>query len=153
MNVRTLKTKGRCEPNGIPEALITTWLEQGWPDLVKGSGNSRFGGDETQIDPAFEQHDPKSCNFFYLFFDIFLLLRSNKEVTTENLSLNKWKTWPAEISEDCRKMWKKTSRDSGNSRFGGDETQIDPASEQHNPKSCNSFIFFDIFLLLGALKK
>jgi hypothetical protein len=28
----------------------------GWPNLPKGSDNYRFGGSETQIDPASEQH-------------------------------------------------------------------------------------------------
>ena len=36
---------------------------------------------------------------FYL-FDIFSSLRSTKEVTTENISLNNWKTWPVEFPED-----------------------------------------------------
>jgi len=45
--------------------LITTWWEQGWPDLSKCSRNSRFSGDETQIDPASEQHDPKRCIFLF----------------------------------------------------------------------------------------
>jgi len=108
----------RCEPNGIPKALITTWWEQGWPDPPKGSRISRFGADETQIDTASEQHDTKPWNFFYFFFDIFLLVRSTKEVTTENLSLNKWKTWPAEFSKDCEKC-EKTSRGE-NSNFGGE---------------------------------
>ena len=108
-NTRTLETKGRCEPNGIPGALITTWWEQGWPDLPKGYDNSRFGGDETQTHPAFKQHDLKLCNFYY-FFDIFLLLRSSKELIIENLSLNKWKTWPAEFSENCEKCEKNITR-------------------------------------------
>jgi len=42
-----------------------------------------------------------------IFFDISLLLRSTKEVTTKNLSLNKWKTWPVEFSKDCKKCEKK----------------------------------------------
>ena len=68
-NTRTLETKGRCEHNGIPEALITTWWEQGSPDLPKGSGNFRFGGNETQIDPASKQHDLKpSNNYYFLIF-------------------------------------------------------------------------------------
>jgi len=52
-----------------------------------------------------------SANSFY-FFDIFLSVRSTKGVTTKNLSLNKWKTWPVEFSEVCEKweknytMWK-----------------------------------------------
>jgi len=71
--------------------------------------NSRFGVDETQIDPASEQHDTKPCNFFY-FFDIFLLVRSTTGVTTKNLSLNKWKTWPAEFFEDCKKCEKNFTR-------------------------------------------
>jgi len=54
---------------------------------------------------------------FLFFFDIFLLVRSTKGVTIENLSLNKWKTWPAEFSKDCENV-KKTSRGE-NSNFGG----------------------------------
>jgi hypothetical protein len=71
---RTLETKGRCEPNGIPKALISTYENKGDP-IFWSSGNSRFGGDETQIDPSYEQHDPKPC----IFFDIFLLVRAPKE--------------------------------------------------------------------------
>ena len=43
-NTRTLQTKGRCEPNDISEAFITTSGEQVWPDLPNVSVNSRFGG-------------------------------------------------------------------------------------------------------------
>jgi len=57
------------------------------------------------------------ASFFY-FFNIFVWLRSTKEVTPENLSLNKWKTWPAEFSEDCEKC-EKTSRGE-NSNFGAE---------------------------------
>jgi len=92
MNTRTLETKGRCEPNGMSHALITTCGEQVWPDISKGSGKYRSVGNETQINPACEQHDSKPYNSFYFFY-IFLLLRSTREVTTQNLSLNKWKTW------------------------------------------------------------
>ena len=45
--------------------------------------------------------------FSFYFFDIFSSLRSTKEVTTENMSSNKWKTWPVEISEDVLKIDKK----------------------------------------------
>ena len=45
-------------------------------------------------------------DFFY-FFDIFSSLRSTKEVTTENMSLNKWKVWPVKNSEDVLKINKK----------------------------------------------
>jgi len=38
-------------------------VENKGPDLPKGSGYSRFGGNKTQIDPASEQHDPKPYNF------------------------------------------------------------------------------------------
>ena len=38
--------------------------------------------------------------FLFLFLDIFSSLRSTKEVTTKNMSLNRWKTWPMEFSED-----------------------------------------------------
>jgi len=110
-------------------------------DLVETRHKSIWLSNNTIRNPA----------IFFIFFDIFLLLRSNKEVTTENLSLNKWKTSPAEISEDCKKCEKKTSRDSGNSRFGGDETQIDPASEQHNPKPYK-FLFFWYFSFTRSTK-
>jgi len=39
----------------------------------------------------------------FLFFWYLSLTRSTKEVTIPNLSLNKWKTSPAEFSEDCEK--------------------------------------------------
>ena len=42
--------------------------------------------------------------FSFYFFDIFSLLRSTKEVTTENMSLNKWKTWPVEFLENLLKI-------------------------------------------------
>ena len=52
--------------------------------------------------------------FFLGFFDFFLLflwyfysLRTTKEVTTENMSLNKWKAWTVENSEDVLKIDKK----------------------------------------------
>jgi hypothetical protein len=44
---------------------------------------------------------------FFISFDIFILVRSTVGVTTENLSLNKFKTWPAEFFEDCEKCEKK----------------------------------------------
>ena len=53
--------------------------------------------------------------YFLEFFDFFLLflwyfssLRSTKEVTTENMSLNKWKAWLVENSKDVLKNWQKT---------------------------------------------
>ena len=46
-------------------------------------------------------------DFFFLFFDISSSLRSTKEVTTENISLNKWKAWPVENLEDMLKIDKK----------------------------------------------
>ena len=49
----------------------------------------------------------KISTFSFYFFDIFSSLRSTKEVTTENMSLNKWKTWPVEILEDVLKNDKK----------------------------------------------
>ena len=55
-----------------------------------------------------------SINIFLGFFDFFLLFlwyfssrRTTKEVTTENMSLNKWKAWPVENSEDMLKIDKK----------------------------------------------
>ena len=45
--------------------------------------------------------------FSFYFFDIFSSLRSTKEVTTENMSLNWWKAWPVENSEDVLKIDKK----------------------------------------------
>ena len=42
--------------------------------------------------------------FLFYFFDIFLLLRSTKEVTTKNMSLNRWKTWPVKNLENLLKI-------------------------------------------------
>ena len=42
--------------------------------------------------------------FSFYFFYIFPSLRSIKEVTTEHMSLNKWKVWPMEISENLLKI-------------------------------------------------
>ena len=39
-----------------------------------------------------------SLTFSFYFFDIFSSLRSLKEVTTKNMSLNKWNTWLVENS-------------------------------------------------------
>ena len=47
-------------------------------------------------------------DFFFLFFYwYFSSLRSIKEVTTKNMSLNKWKAWPVKILEDLLKIDKK----------------------------------------------
>ena len=43
-------------------------------------------------------------DFFFLFFWYFSSLRSIKEVTTENIRLNKWKAWPVENSEGVLKI-------------------------------------------------
>jgi hypothetical protein len=111
----------------MSEALITTSGEQVWPDLPKVSGNYRFGGNERHINPACEQHNSKPCNSFY-FFDIFLLLRSTQEVTTGNLSLNKWKTWPVEFFEDCEKYEKNLGGENSNFRGEfGDSKIVEPA--------------------------
>ena len=48
-----------------------------------------------------------SLTFSFYFFDTFSSLRSTKEVTAENMSLNKWKAWPMENSEDMLKIDKK----------------------------------------------
>ena len=55
-----------------------------------------------------------SINIFLGFFDFFLLflwyfffILEHKKVTTENMSLNKWKAWPMENSEDVLKINKK----------------------------------------------
>ena len=43
--------------------------------------------------------------WLFLFISlIFFSLRSTKEVTTENMSLNKWKSWPVENSEIMLKI-------------------------------------------------
>ena len=47
-------------------------------------------------------------DFFLLFLSYFSSLRSTKEVTTENMSLNKWKAWLVENSKDVLKNWQKT---------------------------------------------
>ena len=46
-------------------------------------------------------------DFLFLFFDIFSSHRSTKEVTTKNMSLNKWKAWPVENSVDELQIYKK----------------------------------------------
>ena len=43
-------------------------------------------------------------DFFFLFFWYFCSLRSIKEVTIENIRLNKWKAWPEENSEGVLKI-------------------------------------------------
>ena len=48
-----------------------------------------------------------SLTFSFYFFDIFSSLWSTKEVTTENISINKWKAWPMENSKDVLKIDKK----------------------------------------------
>ena len=50
-----------------------------------------------------------SCDQFLakLIFWYFSSLRSTKEVTIENMSLNKWKAWHVENSEDVLKFDKK----------------------------------------------
>ena len=63
-----------------------------------------------------------------IFFDIFLLLRSTQEVTTGNLSLNKWKTWPVEFFEDCEKYEKNLGGENSNFRGEfGDSKIVEPA--------------------------
>jgi len=52
----------------------------------------------------------RNPTIFFLFFWYFSLTRSTKEVTTENLSLNKWKTSPAEFSQGCEKCEKNFTR-------------------------------------------
>jgi hypothetical protein len=49
-------------PHLLPFLHLTWWWEQGWSNLLKGSGNSRFGGNETQIDSASKQYDLKPRN-------------------------------------------------------------------------------------------
>jgi len=48
-----------------------------------------------------------SLTFSFYFFDIFSSLRTTKEVTTENMSLNKCKAWLVENSKDVLKIGKK----------------------------------------------
>ena len=49
-----------------------------------------------------------SLTFSFYFFDIFSSLRSTKEVTTENMILNKCKAWLVENSKDVLENWQKT---------------------------------------------
>jgi len=87
---------------------------------------------------------------FLLFFDIFLLLRSTKEVTTENLSLNKWKTWPAEISEDCKKCEKKITRRKTQNSWAN--LEIIKFSNPPMARTDWSEIIFWLILIYGTLK-
>ena len=45
-------------------------------------------------------------DFFFLFFYIYSSLRSIKEVTTENMGLKRWKTWPVEFLENLLQIEK-----------------------------------------------
>ena len=109
----------------MSEALITTWGEQVGTifrkflvtiDLVETRDISIQFANNTIRNPTI------------LFFDIFLLLRSNQEVTTRNLSLNKWKTWPVEFFEDCEKYEKNLGGENSNFRGKfGDSKIVEPA--------------------------
>ena len=87
---------------------------------------------------------------FFYFFDIFILLRSAKGVTTENLSLSKWQTWPVEFSEDCEKC-EKTSR-IGNSNFGGEfqDSKIVKPAKVRDKQIWNFFWFILIYETLKS---
>ena len=109
----------------MSEALITTWGEQVGTifrkflvtiDLVETRDISIQFANNTIRNPTI------------LFFDIFLLLRSTQEVTTGNLSLNKWITWPVEFYEDCEKYEKSLGGENSNFRGEfGDPIIVEPA--------------------------
>ena len=81
-----------------------------------------------------------------LFFDIFLLLRSTQEVTTGNLSLNKWKTWPVEFFEDCEKYEKKFRRWKLKFRGQFGDSKIVERTHGRNRQMQNFFLIdFDIW--------
>ena len=102
-------------------------------------------------------------------FYIFSSLWSTKEVTTENISLNKWKAWPMENSKDVLKIGKKlvTTKRGSFEQFLAKINFFEPGCFTFAPLffiyfwSINifwdsltfSFYFFDIFLHLGQQKK
>ena len=94
--------------------------------------------------------------FFLLFLDIFSSLRSTKEVTTKNMSLNKGKAWPVENSKDVLKIGKKlmTTKRGSREQFLAKIKFFEPGCFTFAPLffiyfwSINIFLgFFDFFLL------
>ena len=97
-----------------------------------------------------------SLTFSFYFFDIFSSLRSTKEVTTENMSLNKWKAWHVENSKDVLKIGKKlvTTKRGSRDQFLAKIKFFEPGCFTFAPLffiyfwSINIFLgFFDFFLL------
>ena len=128
-----------------------------WLSLDENKGGPIFWKVQVTLDLVVTRH--KSIRLpnnmirnptIFLFFDIFLLLRSTKEVSTENLCLNMWKTWPAEFSEDCKKCEKKlhelkTQRSEAN-------LEILKFSNARKAWRDRSEVFFWSILLYGTLK-
>ena len=97
-----------------------------------------------------------SLTFSFYFVDIFSSLRSTKEVTKENMSLNKWKVWPVENSKDVLKIGKKlmTTKRGSRDQFLAKIKFFEPGCFTFAPLffiyfwSINIFLgFFDFFLL------
>ena len=97
-----------------------------------------------------------SLTFSFYFVDIFSSLRSTKEVTKENMSLNKWKAWPVENSKDVLKIGKKlmTTKRGSRDQFLAKIKFFEPGCFTFAPLffiyfwSINIFLgFFDFFLL------
>ena len=95
-------------------------------------------------------------DFLFLFFDIFSSLRSPKEVTTKNMSLNKCKAWLVENSKDVLKIGKKlmTTKRGSHDQFLAKIKFFKPSCFTFAPLffvyfwSINIFLgFFDFFLL------
>ena len=91
----------------------------------------------------------RNPTIIFIFFDIFILLRRTHEVTTRNLSLNKWKTWPVEFFEDCKKYKKTLGGENSNFRgkFGDSKLSNPPLAEIYRSKN-----LFRSILIYGTSK-
>ena len=89
-----------------------------------------------------------SLTFSFYFFDIFSSLWSTKEVTTENISLNKWKAWPMENSKDVLKIDKKlvTTKSGSRDQFLAKIKFFEPGCFTFAPLFFVYFWAIDIFL-------
>ena len=97
-----------------------------------------------------------SLTFSFYFFDIVSSLRSTKEVTTEKMSLNKWKAWHVENSKDVLKIGKKlvTTKRGSRDQFLAKIKFFEPGCFTFAPlffvlfwSTDIFFRFFDFFLL------
>ena len=133
----------------MSEALITTWGEQ-WGTIFRKFLVTIDLVETRDISIQLANNTIRNPAILFIFFDIFLLLRSTQEVTTGNLSVNKWKTWPVEFFEDCEKYEKKTLGGENSNFRGefGDPIIVEPAVGGID----RSKIFFWSILIYGTSK-